>query len=51
MLLWRMLSALRICCLNNAKLRKDGKCDWEGEYGTWQKHWEVCKNASRKQLS
>ena len=23
---------------------KDGKCDWVGEYGTYQKHIEVCKN-------
>lgn len=44
-LLWRMLSGLRIMCINNPKLRKeDGKCDWIGEYGTYQKHYEVCKN-------
>ena len=23
---------------------QDGKCDWIGEYGTYQKHIEVCKN-------
>jgi len=43
-LLWRMLSGLRIICVNNHKLRKDGQCDWVGEYGTYQKHIEVCKN-------
>lgn len=44
-LLWRMLSGLRIICANNPKIRKgDGKCDWQGEYGTYQKHIEVCKN-------
>lgn len=44
-LLWRMLSGLRIICANNPKIRKgDGRCDWQGEYGTYQKHIEVCKN-------
>ncbi|CAJ1340801.1 unnamed protein product [Effrenium voratum] len=43
-LLWRMISGLKVICQNNPKLRTDGHCDWIGEYGTFQKHFESCKN-------
>eukprot|EP00930_Biecheleria_cincta_P081313 TRINITY_DN7015_c0_g2_i1.p1 TRINITY_DN7015_c0_g2~~TRINITY_DN7015_c0_g2_i1.p1 ORF type:complete len:886 (+),score=201.87 TRINITY_DN7015_c0_g2_i1:100-2757(+) len=44
LLLWRMLSSLKIMCSNHPKVRSDGKCDWIGEYGSYQKHAERCKN-------
>lgn len=44
LLLWRMLSSLKIVCVNHLKVRKDGKCDWVGEYGTYQAHALKCKN-------
>eukprot|EP00442_Polarella_glacialis_P017057 CAMPEP_0115055730 /NCGR_PEP_ID=MMETSP0227-20121206/4807_1 /TAXON_ID=89957 /ORGANISM="Polarella glacialis, Strain CCMP 1383" /LENGTH=850 /DNA_ID=CAMNT_0002440339 /DNA_START=75 /DNA_END=2627 /DNA_ORIENTATION=- len=45
LLLWRMLSSLKIMCANHPKVRRaDGKCDWIGEYGSYQKHIERCKN-------
>lgn len=44
LLLWRMLSSLKIMCCNHPKVRSDGKCDWIGEYGSYQKHAERCKN-------
>mmetsp|Transcript_7540 Transcript_7540/g.27668 ORF Transcript_7540/g.27668 Transcript_7540/m.27668 type:complete len:820 (+) Transcript_7540:102-2561(+) len=44
LLLWRMLSSLKIMCANHPKVRKDGKCTWLGEYGTYQKHARLCKN-------
>jgi len=44
LLLWRMLSSLKIMCVNHAKLRSDGKCDWIGEYGQYQKHITGCNN-------
>jgi hypothetical protein len=44
LLLWRMLSSLKIMCCNNPKLRSDGGCDWVGEYGTFQAHYKVCQN-------
>eukprot|EP00931_Biecheleriopsis_adriatica_P113588 TRINITY_DN886_c0_g2_i1.p1 TRINITY_DN886_c0_g2~~TRINITY_DN886_c0_g2_i1.p1 ORF type:complete len:889 (-),score=246.94 TRINITY_DN886_c0_g2_i1:100-2766(-) len=45
LLLWRMLSALKIVCMNSCQLRKkDGKCDWVGEYGQYQKHVKACQN-------
>jgi len=44
LLLWRMLSSLKIVCANHVKVRPDGKCDWVGEYGSYQKHAAICKN-------
>lgn len=44
LLLWRMLSALKIMCVNHHKIRPDGKCDWIGEYGQYQKHALSCSN-------
>lgn len=46
LLLWRMLSSLKIVCANHQKVRPDGKCDWVGEYGSYQKHASQCKNQS-----
>lgn len=45
LLLWRMLSSLKIVCVNHVKVRRDGKCDWVGEYGSYQKHALLCQNA------
>mmetsp|Transcript_103295 Transcript_103295/g.179202 ORF Transcript_103295/g.179202 Transcript_103295/m.179202 type:complete len:848 (+) Transcript_103295:118-2661(+) len=44
LLLWRMLSSMKILCANHSKLRSDGACDWVGEYGQYQKHIASCKN-------
>eukprot|EP00404_Azadinium_spinosum_P002092 CAMPEP_0180428064 /NCGR_PEP_ID=MMETSP1036_2-20121128/6641_1 /TAXON_ID=632150 /ORGANISM="Azadinium spinosum, Strain 3D9" /LENGTH=632 /DNA_ID=CAMNT_0022433683 /DNA_START=91 /DNA_END=1985 /DNA_ORIENTATION=- len=44
LLLWRMLSSLKIMCCNHPKVRPDGKCDWIGEYGSYQKHVVQCQN-------
>mmetsp|Transcript_57362 Transcript_57362/g.92953 ORF Transcript_57362/g.92953 Transcript_57362/m.92953 type:complete len:939 (+) Transcript_57362:131-2947(+) len=45
LLLWRMLSSLKIVCMNSSQLRpKDGRCDWVGEYGQYQKHAKACSN-------
>eukprot|EP00448_Togula_jolla_P011337 CAMPEP_0170598378 /NCGR_PEP_ID=MMETSP0224-20130122/16216_1 /TAXON_ID=285029 /ORGANISM="Togula jolla, Strain CCCM 725" /LENGTH=952 /DNA_ID=CAMNT_0010922927 /DNA_START=52 /DNA_END=2910 /DNA_ORIENTATION=+ len=46
LLLWRMLSSLKIMCQNHSRLRPggDGRCDWVGEYGQYQKHARGCKN-------
>eukprot|EP00929_Paragymnodinium_shiwhaense_P111273 TRINITY_DN7903_c0_g1_i2.p1 TRINITY_DN7903_c0_g1~~TRINITY_DN7903_c0_g1_i2.p1 ORF type:complete len:900 (+),score=259.20 TRINITY_DN7903_c0_g1_i2:157-2856(+) len=44
LLLWRMLSSLKIMCANHPKVKKDGKCLWVGEYGSYQKHAKVCDN-------
>lgn len=45
LLLWRMLSSLKIVCMNSCQLRKkDGRCDWVGEYGQYQKHAKACQN-------
>mmetsp|Transcript_13071 Transcript_13071/g.46492 ORF Transcript_13071/g.46492 Transcript_13071/m.46492 type:complete len:812 (+) Transcript_13071:118-2553(+) len=44
LLLWRMLSSLKIMCANHPKVRPDGKCEWIGEYGSYQKHALRCKN-------
>lgn len=46
LLLWRMLSSLKIMCANHPKVRPDGKCDWIGEYGSYQKHVWQCKNVA-----
>jgi len=45
-LLWRLLSGVKIACANSAKCRSDGKCTWTGEYGSYQKHIQTCKNVS-----
>eukprot|EP00746_Dinoflagellata_sp_MGD_P000598 gnl/MRDRNA2_/MRDRNA2_101083_c0_seq1.p1 gnl/MRDRNA2_/MRDRNA2_101083_c0~~gnl/MRDRNA2_/MRDRNA2_101083_c0_seq1.p1 ORF type:complete len:838 (+),score=204.78 gnl/MRDRNA2_/MRDRNA2_101083_c0_seq1:103-2616(+) len=44
LLLWRMLSSLKITCSNAPKVRTDGRCNWVGEYGNFQKHIKSCKN-------
>lgn len=47
LLLWRMLSSLKIMCANHPKADpKNGKCEWIGEYGSYQKHIKVCKNVA-----
>lgn len=54
LLLWRMLSSLKVMCCNNPKLRQDGACNWIGEYGTFQQHYACCGNEpleSFKQLT
>jgi len=43
-LLWRLLSGVKIVCGNNSKCRANGKCTWIGEYGSYQKHLQSCKN-------
>jgi len=44
LLLWRMLSSLKIMCKNHPKVCPEGKCDWTGEYGTYQAHIQGCEN-------
>lgn len=44
LLLWRMLSSLKIMCVHHSKLESKGACDWIGEYGQYQKHITCCKN-------
>lgn len=43
-MLSRMLSDTKIVCGNNAKCTANGKCDWRGDYGSYQEHIRVCKN-------
>jgi len=40
LLLWRMLSSLKIMCVNH--VRMGGSCEWTGEYGQYQKHISSC---------
>lgn len=40
--LWRMLSSTKIICANNAKVRSDGTCEWQGCYSDYQKHIATC---------
>jgi len=42
--LYRVLSGLKIQCSNHARCRDDGRCDWTGEYGSFQEHVRTCKN-------
>lgn len=42
LLLWRMLSSLKIMCINHTRMGPKGKCDWIGEYGGYQKHMKTC---------
>lgn len=44
-MLWQMLSGLRIACANHPRCRPDGACTWTGEYGSFQKHFQSCRNA------
>jgi len=43
--LWQMLSGLRIACANHPQCRADGECTWTGQYGDFQKHFQVCSNS------
>eukprot|EP00405_Crypthecodinium_cohnii_P058812 CAMPEP_0206611992 /NCGR_PEP_ID=MMETSP0325_2-20121206/55665_1 /ASSEMBLY_ACC=CAM_ASM_000347 /TAXON_ID=2866 /ORGANISM="Crypthecodinium cohnii, Strain Seligo" /LENGTH=829 /DNA_ID=CAMNT_0054131481 /DNA_START=41 /DNA_END=2530 /DNA_ORIENTATION=+ len=47
LLLCRMLSALKIMCVNHPKVTPDGKCDWIGEYSAYQKHIATCNNSDQ----
>jgi hypothetical protein len=40
-----MLSRTRIVCANNPKCCPDGKCDWVGDYGSYQEHISTCTNS------
>jgi len=42
LLLWRMLSGLKIMCTNHPKVTPGGECEWIGEYGTYQEHVKRC---------
>mmetsp|Transcript_67853 Transcript_67853/g.172258 ORF Transcript_67853/g.172258 Transcript_67853/m.172258 type:complete len:537 (+) Transcript_67853:122-1732(+) len=42
--LWQMLSATRVMCANNPLCNPEGKCDWQGDYGSYQAHVRCCKN-------
>lgn len=44
LLLWRMLSSLKIMCINHTNLDAKKNCDWIGEYGTYQEHAKLCIN-------
>eukprot|EP00392_Amoebophrya_sp_AT5.2_P011461 g11538.t1 len=43
-LLWRMLSSVKVMCANHPKVEPGKKCDWIGEYGQYQAHIQNCKN-------
>jgi hypothetical protein len=45
-LLWRLLSGVKIICRNNPKCCADGNCTWSGDYGSYQKHLQSCKNVA-----
>lgn len=42
--LHNMLSGTRIMCANSSNCSKSGKCDWVGEYGSYQEHIRLCQN-------
>lgn len=44
LVLWRMLSSLKVACKNHSKVRGNGCCDWVGEYGEYQSHARACQN-------
>lgn len=44
LLLWRMLSSLKIMCINHNRMSPGGKCEWIGEYGQYQKHIKQCES-------
>lgn len=43
-LLYHMLSKTRVMCANNPKCSEHGKCNWIGDYGSYQEHIRTCKN-------
>lgn len=45
-LLWRLLSGVKLVCANSGKCRADGKCTWTGDYGSYQKHIQTCRNVT-----
>jgi hypothetical protein len=49
--LWQMLSATRIVCRNNPKCCKEGRCDWEGDYGSYQEHIRHCTNKPSREAA
>mmetsp|Transcript_81582 Transcript_81582/g.228824 ORF Transcript_81582/g.228824 Transcript_81582/m.228824 type:complete len:515 (-) Transcript_81582:207-1751(-) len=42
--LWKVLCSLRVRCVNHFECGPDGRCDWIGDYGSFQAHVKTCKN-------
>jgi len=42
--LWKMLSATQVVCANHPRCNPEGKCDWQGDYASYQPHIRCCKN-------
>lgn len=43
-MLYRMLCDTKIICANNPKCSASGKCNWVGDYGSYQDHIRLCQN-------
>ncbi|CAD7927245.1 unnamed protein product [Amoebophrya sp. A120] len=46
-LLWRMLSSLKVMCANHPKVEKGKTCEWIGEYQHYQTHIQNCKGETQ----
>mmetsp|Transcript_81399 Transcript_81399/g.226719 ORF Transcript_81399/g.226719 Transcript_81399/m.226719 type:complete len:432 (-) Transcript_81399:30-1325(-) len=42
--LWQVLSLLRIRCANHSACNSAGRCDWIGDYSSYQEHIKGCRN-------
>lgn len=50
-MLWRMLSSLKVACINHSSIRSDGKCCWTGMYGSYKEHIRACTNEAIADIS
>merc|ERR1712003_213923 len=39
-----MLCGTKVMCSNHAKCNPEGRCDWTGDYGSYQEHIRACQN-------
>jgi len=43
-MLWHMLSSTKVVCSNNPRCSPGGRCDWVGDYESFQRHIRCCTN-------
>jgi len=43
-ILWQMLCGVKVMCAHHSGCNRDGKCNWIGDYSSYQAHIHSCEN-------
>lgn len=49
-ILWQMLCGVKVMCANHSRCNSEGKCNWTGDYGSYQEHIRCCANTPLAQF-